>query len=169
MKFVAVEERFLPKIMKWRNEQMRILRQNKLLTPADQKRWFENINENQKVWAITNFGELIGYCGLTNLDLVNKRAEVSILFSKGYTKSRRFNNSFEIALKHLCNYGFDTLQLHRIVAEVFEFRKAVINVMQQNKFKIEGVLRDHIWKTVKGTSRTYKFYDSIIMGRLHND
>ena len=67
---------FLPKLKKWRNLQIEVLRQYKPLTHYDQEKWFEKLSgsENQVLFGIA-FSEmdeekvLIGYCGITNIPL----------------------------------------------------------------------------------------------------
>jgi RimJ/RimL family protein N-acetyltransferase len=165
MKFVPIQKEHLSRIKKWRNEQTRILRQNKVLTDKDQQEWFKNINKGQVLFAMLEYGELIGYCGLTHLDQENKRAEITFLVATPRNKMRCFGNDFENAINFLCSYGFNILGLHKIFAEVFEYRKNVIKLLEENGFKKEGVLKDHIIKKEHHSHRN-KFYDSIIMARL---
>ena len=79
-----LEKRHLEKLKEWRNTQMAILRQWKSLTDMDQEKWFEGISErkDEVLFSILVFEEsgderFIGYCGLVNIDYINRRGEVS--------------------------------------------------------------------------------------------
>ena len=74
---IPLREEDIYKIKNWRNEQMDILRQKKVLTDADQEKYFKEYilptfsEENPRMILFSFLGEsdrLIGYGGLTNVD-----------------------------------------------------------------------------------------------------
>ena len=54
-----IEREALPKIQKWRNAQLRILRQFRPLTSYDQERWFKELSEdkNKALFGIKTFNK----------------------------------------------------------------------------------------------------------------
>ncbi len=113
-----------PFIKQWRNSQMAILRQTKELTDEDQVNWFKQIQTDtgQSLFALTNQEDsLIGYAGLTNIDWVNHRAEISFLLLTGIHQAT-YRLVFLDALAALQVHAFEQLGLHKIFAETFEFR-----------------------------------------------
>ena len=72
-------------IMKWRNEQMYHLRQNKILTRETQNKYFNNVVEklfnekepNQIIFSFLENDICIGYGGLVHINWIDKNAEIS--------------------------------------------------------------------------------------------
>lgn len=147
--FSTLEEVDLALIKSWRNQQMRILRQNKKLTSEDQNKWFKKVQKakDQKIYSILNSKhELIGYCGLTNFDDHNKRAEVSFLASPKISEND-YKELFEVTLDFLKNEAFHKYQLHKLYTETYSFRSAHIRVLEANGFIKTGVHSDHIYES----------------------
>ena len=74
-------------IMKWRNEQIYHLRQNKPLTEIDQDNYFKNViqilfNQNlpdQILFSFLKNDVCIGYGGLVHINWTDKNAEISFI------------------------------------------------------------------------------------------
>ncbi|MBI3631436.1 MAG: GNAT family N-acetyltransferase [Candidatus Staskawiczbacteria bacterium] len=154
---VRLEKSDLAFIKKWRNEQREVLRQNKILSDKDQQVWFKLVqkDKNQKVFSIINSeGELCGYCGITHIDWINKRGELTFLVKTDVQRAE-YRKIFLEMLALLKNYFFSNLSLHKFFAETFSFRKFHISILEEFGFKRGGVLIDHVFK--KG-----RFYNSLI-------
>lgn len=153
-------------LKKWRNSQTLILRQNKKLTNQDQKKWWEKIKKSEKenLFAIINTSEkLIGYCGLTNIDKINSRSEISFLLNPEINeKSKRYEKIFTEVIDALCKYNFLKLKMNKIYTETYIFRKKHILIIEKFGFKKEGELREHIFKKSK-------FYNSLIHSMLKKE
>jgi len=168
--FFSLERRHLEKLKEWRNVQMDILRQGKPLTDYNQEKWFQEVSEavNQVVFSIVIFDKddnekFIGYCGLVSIDHINKRAEISFLVDPGRaSKKEIYQEDFTAALRVLCKYGFNRLNLNKIFTETFEFRKYHIKILEKFGFRKDGVLREHQY--VNG-----KYCDSIIHSILKSE
>ena len=135
-------------IKDWRNQQREILRQNKILTNSDQKKWFFLLKKDkqQKIFSILNSdNNLLGYCGITHIDWSNKRGEVSFLLKTG-TPYIFYKKVFLEVLKFLKRYSFSNLGLHKLFAETFDFRKNHESILREAGFKYEATLVDHILK-----------------------
>jgi RimJ/RimL family protein N-acetyltransferase len=156
--FSNIKIEYLPFLKKWRNEQIDILRQTKILTQKDQLEWFKKIkkNKDQKLFAILDNKKFIGYCGLVYIDFRHKRAELSFLVDTNRADSKNiYRNDFLAVLNMLCDYGFKKLDLNKIFVETISYRKNHIEILEEFGFKEEAVLKKQYFK--KG-----KFCDSII-------
>jgi len=99
-------------IMQWRNEQINILRQNSILSIADQENYFKNVidplfihkNPKQLIFSFLESGQLIG---LVHIDWEKKSAEVSFL-----TETCR-NESAELFIEDWITY----LELIKLLAD----------------------------------------------------
>ena len=138
----------LLKIKDWRNSQIDVLRQNKLLTDEDQKNYWDKIKnrEKEKLFAIFNLeNSLIGYGGFVHIKNHNKSAEVSFLLN---TKIREGTSEyallFEDFFKYLIDFGFKEFGLNRIFTETYDIRPEIIRILEKVGFKLEGTLRENI-------------------------
>lgn len=100
--------------------------------------------------------ELIGGCGLLNIDQVNRTAEVGIFIGeKGY-----WNKGYgEEAMRLLLDYAFNILNLENIMLNVYAFNSRAIRCYRKIGFKEIG--RRRRARRVQGTS-----YDIIYMDIL---
>lgn len=160
----------LSKIKNWRNSQIDVLRQWKPLTEYNQEKWFQHISEDdtQIVFAIMvpnqqSSLELKGYCGITNIDFINRRGEISFLINPLRAQNEGlYRDDFLSVLYLLCQYGFENLNLHKIFTETFAFRKHHIKILKEFGFGDECTLKEHNF--IKG-----KYYDSYIHSIMHNE
>lgn len=156
--FGNIKKEHLESIKNWRNKQRDVLRQVKILTDEDQKKWWLKIQKDktQKLFAILADKKFVGYCGLTNIDYNNKRAEISFLVDLGIAEDeKKYREYFLSVLDWLRQYGFNKMKLNKIFVETFEFRKNHVKILEKFGFKKEATLKKQYFK--KG-----KFYDSII-------
>lgn len=154
-----MKKEYLPLLKQWRNTQMKVLRQTRPLTDSDQKRWFNAMRHDadQAIFAILEAGEtgalnFIGYCGITNIDRVNRRGELSFLVNPSRTRNKKvYKEDFLSSLCMLCQCGFEKLNLHKLYAETYIFRRYHIKILECFGLRREGVLREH--KLVAGRWR----------------
>jgi len=159
----------LDKIRQWRNSQMRILRQTFPLTDLNQDKWYQvvSFSDNQAVFALVEKkdGEfcLFGYCGLVNINLASRRAELSFIVDpRRVSDETLYRQDFESALKMLCRFGFSELNLHRIYTETYAFREDHLRILESFGFQREGILRQHCFANDS-------FHDSIINALLYEE
>ena len=152
----------------WRNEQIDVLRQARPLTNADQQFYYHNTvlpsysDPQTKLMLFSYFQNenLIGYGGLTNLDWINLRGEISFLLETSRSdkfEQEQYRYDFSIFLQLIKSVAFVELSLHRLFTETYEFRKLHISVLEQNGFMFEGRMRQHV--RING-----RFVDSLIHG-----
>ena len=159
------------KIKEWRNAQIDVLRQTKILTNEDQKRYYKSSiaptfrqkEPRQILFSYLNGGRLIGYGGLTNIDWTNRRAEISFLVDPGIAGRRgEYARVFSCFLELLKEVAFDILAFHRIYTETFSFRKHHVRILEKSGFVNEGTMREHV--EFRG-----KYYDSLLHGYLRQE
>jgi RimJ/RimL family protein N-acetyltransferase len=128
----------------WRNkaEYNQFFRQVGLLTSAQQDEWFKSVHNDKKqsMFAIKKDLATIGICGLTNIDFINRKAEISC-----YSKDWHEENEYE-AISQLVDVGFNSFGLHRIWAETFETHTCHLCVLAKLGFKEEGRLKHSYFK-----------------------
>ena len=137
-------------IMKWRNEQMYHLRQNKPLTLEDQDYYFTNVvaklfdqeQPNQILFTYLENDVCIGYGGLVHINWIDKNAEISFVM----------NTELEIESfqKHWVNYleliekvAFEELQFHKIFTYAFDLRPQIYIALENSGFIKDARLKDH--------------------------
>jgi len=166
-----LEKSYLPKLKKWRNLQIQVIRQFKPLTDYDQEKWFEKLSEDESqiLFGIIILDEeseeevLIGYCGITNIDLKNRRGEISFLVSPDRANDEKlYKEDFLSTLYMLCRYGFEELNLNKLFTETFSFRKKHLDTLEQFGFNRDGILRNHHFTCGQ-------YYDSIIHSLLASE
>ncbi|MCQ4088799.1 GNAT family N-acetyltransferase [Saccharibacillus sp. JS10] len=165
-----LEESYMQSIKRWRNEQMDVLRQGRLLTDEDQQQYYRQVIEpsfNQTQPKLMLFGffldnELIGYGGLTNLNWEHKRAEISYLLQTERSSEQateRYTSDFGSFLSLMKQIAFDELGLHRLFTETYDIRPLHVRVLEQNGFIYEGRMLDHVY--ING-----RYVDSLLHGCL---
>ena len=138
-------------IMKWRNEQMSVLRQSAPLTPSEQKNYFDNVvkpslSQKQPDLILLRFtfeNSLIGYGGLVHIDWGNQRAEVSFLLETERGKDTfQYGRDCSVFLNLLMRCAFDTLDLNKIYTYSYSHRSFHVNAVEASGFRRDGVLRE---------------------------
>jgi len=66
------------------------------------------------------------------------------------------------AVRILIEFAFGELNVNKIKLQVFSFNKRAIRSYEKNGFKIEGVLREEVY-------RNGQYYDEIVMGLLASE
>ncbi|HEX8131037.1 MAG TPA: GNAT family N-acetyltransferase [Pyrinomonadaceae bacterium] len=91
-------------------------------------------------WGIARHTDnhIIGTCTLFHIDTANRRAEL------GYALGREHwgNGYMQEALRALLNFAFDTLNLHRIEADVDPRNISSTKTLERLGFQREGYLRE---------------------------
>ena len=150
--FDHLSEEDVELIRTWRNNQKRVLRQNRNIAKVDQIKYFKNVvrKETKKnkpkliLFSIKKKNNTIGYCGFVNISWINKCAEISFLLDhklkdrkKNYKiiMLRSFNKLFKI--------GFKKLKFKKLFTETFIFRKDHIKILIKAGMKKEGILKNN--------------------------
>ncbi len=103
--------------------------------------------------------ELIGNCSLFDVNHRNRKAMFGILIGNKKYWNRGFGTE---ATKLILDFGFNILNLHNIMLEVFDFNKRAIKAYQKAGFKIIGKRREAM--ILAG-----KKYDEILMDAIASE
>jgi RimJ/RimL family protein N-acetyltransferase len=129
----------------------------------EEKSWYEkNIHVN---FPNTTFGvesvrdnRLVGMTFLKNINLIHRNAEFAILIDE-----QSAGNGFGKAACHkTVDFAFHNLGLHRVYLKVRKDNSAAIRIYEACGFKLEGTLRDDIFK--QGN-----FNDQLVMAVLEGE
>jgi RimJ/RimL family protein N-acetyltransferase len=155
----AIEDRHLEQLREWRNELKQYFREYRELTQYDQAKWYEEVltDHTKAMFEIVEQAELVGCCGLVNIDWKNRSAEISLYVSGNYVDDK----IAPAALKDLMAYGFNDCGLHRLWVEVFDYDDKKARLLESAKFKEEGILAGTYFKLGK-------FHDSVIYSFLED-
>lgn len=132
------------------------------LSVKNQQDWFNNMKKNDMPLSIFEKGHnklnIIGTIGLYNIDARHQKAVWRIRIDKssqgkGYAKE---------AIGLLLDYGFNTLNLNKIISESMEDNIAIVNLTKKMGFKEEGIMKEHFFH--QGV-----FKNAILFGLLRKD
>lgn len=138
-------------IMKWRNEQIYHLRQDRLLTETDQDLYFKNVigkefekeKPDQILFSYLKNNDCVGYGGLVHLSHVNKNAELSFVMDTTLEETS-FGEHWTNFLKLITLVAFDDLGLHKIFTYAYDLRPKLYPALEDAGFFKEAVLKEHV-------------------------
>jgi RimJ/RimL family protein N-acetyltransferase len=125
-----------------------------------EKEWYEkNIHSNIPLSAfgveLISSSELIGMTFLKNISLIHRNAEFAILIDNSMSGKGYGTEACRITLQ----FAFQKLGLHRVYLKVKKNNPAAIRLYETCGFKVEGTLREDIFKNGN-------FTDQLVMGIL---
>jgi RimJ/RimL family protein N-acetyltransferase len=133
------------------------------ITKGDEKETLEKmIKDKDSVYlsiVIKSNDKLIGNLSLHKIHKVHKSAELGIAIGDSEETSKGYGTE---AMKLLIDYGFNTLNLHRIQLWVHDFNKRAIGSYEKLGFVQEGKKRESFYSDGKYT-------DGILMAILRKE
>jgi RimJ/RimL family protein N-acetyltransferase len=137
-------------ILKWRNEQIYHLRQNKPLTVEDQENYFNTVVDklfdqkqpNQILFSYLENGKCIGYGGLVHINWSDKNAEISFIMNTDLEKDD-FHLHWSNFLKLIEKVTFEDLNFHKIFTFAFDLRPHLYQALKISAFVEEARLKEH--------------------------
>jgi len=162
---IRMEDRFA--IMKWRNEQIYHLRQNKALTIEDQERYFNEVvvklydqeKPNQILFSYLENDTCIGYGGLVHINWIDKNAEISFVMNTEL-EPNFFGFHWINYLSLIEQVGFLDLKMHKLFTYAFDLRPQLYTIFEAEGYLKEAVLREHCY--FEG-----QYIDVVIHGKLN--
>lgn len=155
-------------ILKWRNEQIYHLRQNKPLTVEDQEKYFNAVVDalfnqdqpNQILFSYLENDVCIGYGGLVHINWIDKNAEISFVMNTTLEVDD-FQSNWINYLKLIEKVAFEDLKFHKIFTFAFDLRPHLYQAIEIAGFSKEAVLKEHcLFNNV--------FLDVVIHSKLNN-
>jgi len=134
-----------------------------LYTLEDERKWFENISAAKDIYnfAIETLEDekYIGGCGLNSIDWKNSVAVVGIFIGDKKYWGKGYGTD---AMKVLIKFVFEQMNIHKVKLNVYSFNERAIRSYEKCGFKVEGVLRQEIF-------RDGRYYDEMIMGLMKEE
>ena len=162
----SIEIEDLPIIQKYRNNEdlRRYFREYREFSITQIKDWYFNMIKDNRfemfVIIDLDLDEVIGVTGLTYIDWPNKHADVHFYIGKN---SEWIDEKYShTAIKLILNYGFKTLNLNKLWAEIYEIDTKKLNFFKMKGFKIDATLREHYFYNGK-------YYSSHILSLLRKE
>lgn len=145
---IRFEDRY--DIMKWRNEQIYHLRQNKTLTKEGQDNYFETVVSNlfdqekpsQILFSFLKEDKCIGYGGLVHINWIDQNAEISFIMDTTLEKEH-FAFYWQTYLELIEMVAFEELGMHKIYVYAFDVRPHLYAALQSSGYFKDAVLKDH--------------------------
>ncbi|SKC69450.1 GNAT family N-acetyltransferase [Maledivibacter halophilus] len=116
-------------------------------------------------FAIVDFekDELLGNCGLLNVDFINRTAELGIFIGNKEYWNRGLGQE---AIELILNFGFNIINLNNIMLRVRGFNKRAIKCYEKCGFKVIGIRREAI---TFGDKKYGEIYMDILASEFKGD
>ena len=146
---IRYEDRY--DIMKWRNEQINILRQKTLLTEEMQDAYFDKVvlslfkaeRPSQILFSYLRNEEVIGYGGLVHIDWKNRNAEISFLLNPSLNTIEFYNEAFENYLDLIIEPA-KNIELHKIYTYGYNISDYRFFPLINKNFILEATLKEQV-------------------------
>jgi len=146
---IRFEDRY--DIMKWRNEQIYHLRQNKPLTQADQDKYFDEVvaalfdaeKPEQILFSFLEGEQSIGYGGLVHINWIDWNAELSFIMDTAL-EEERFDEIWSAYLGLIEQAAFEELHLHKVYTYAFDLRPHLYPLLEKKSFFQDARLNEHV-------------------------
>jgi RimJ/RimL family protein N-acetyltransferase len=138
------------KFTEWLNDletTVNLLLYNSVINAAGERAFLGNPSGDHNYSIIDmEKDELIGNCGLMEVDNLNRTAEIGIFIGNKNYWNKGYGTE---ALKLLLDYGFKALNLHNVLLRVFSFNKRAIKCYEKAGFKIIGKRREALYRNME--------------------
>ena len=137
-------------IMKWRNEQIYHLRQDKPITKEGQDNYFDKIipqlfnqeKPSQLLFSFLKNGKLIGYGGLVHINWVDRNAEISFIMNTKL-ENLDFEHIWSKYLGLIEELAFNKLDLIKLYVYAYDLRPHLYNTLLNNNYFLDARLKNH--------------------------
>lgn len=133
------------------------------ITLHEEEKWFQSITAISDTYrfAIETFedNKFIGGCSINDVDWKNSVATIGIFIGSRDHRGKGYGAD---AMKVLIDFIFMQMNINKIRLSVYSYNEPAIRCYERCGFKIEGVLRQEIYKDGKR-------YDKISMGLLKEE
>jgi len=168
----------LPRLAAWFNDPdvRRGLAHRGIVNEDAETAWYEHVTEAARqprpaevAFAIHDAadGELVGVCGLENIDHNFSRGEFGIFLGQ-----RRGTGIGTDATRLVLEWAFTIIGLHNVMLESYEFNEQAIRAYQRAGFRVIGTRRDSVralgrrWDSILMDATAEEFYGSTSPRRI---
>ena len=160
----CIEEEDLPIIQEWRNNELlrRFFREYRDFSINQKKDWyFKVIKDNRfEMYVITYDDKVVGVCGLTYIDWVNRHCDLHFYIGK---ESKWIDKKYAPkAIKLILKKAFHVFNMNKVWAEIYDIDKKKLKFFKKHKFKVDAELREHYFYNGK-------YHSSFILSLLKRD
>ena len=162
----AIEKSDLELIQSWRNNEnlRKYFREYREFSMTQKEGLYNNMinNKHFEMFVIVDLKnmETIGVAGITYIDWPNRHGDVHFYIGKNGEWIDKIYSP--IGIKLILNYGFNTLNLNKLWAEIYEIDKKKLKFFKSLGFQIDATLREHYFYNGK-------YYNSHILSLLKKD
>lgn len=139
----------LERVMRWRMlpEITQNMYSDPQLTPQVQQQWFKRISQSRedRYWII-ELGDAnapVGVLNLSEIDYTHRRCAWAYYIAEATARGRGIAKTLEC---NVYDHVLDVMGLNKLWCEVLSFNERVIRLHELFGSKVEGVLRQHIYK-----------------------
>jgi RimJ/RimL family protein N-acetyltransferase len=164
----AIEESDLPRFVEWLNDP-EVYKHLRLMYPLSmdmEQAWFAHLKDRDPACRPLGIEiqrpegwVFIGNVGFNTVDWVNRSAELGIFIGEKQYWSQGYGKK---AVSLLLRFGFNSLNLHRIMLRVHANNPRAIRSYQAVGFIHEGTLRDELFQDGQ-------YYDVLLMSILRSE
>tara|TARA_R100001443_G_scaffold115277_1_gene132671 strand:+ start:127 stop:657 length:531 start_codon:yes stop_codon:yes gene_type:complete len=162
----AIEKTDLALIKSWRNNELlrQYFREYRDFSMTQKENWYNDMITNNKfeMFVIKDCvdNQDIGVTGITYIDWVNRHGDVHFYIGKnGEWIDEKYSPE---AIKLILDYGFKTLNLNKLWAEIYEIDNKKLDFFKSLGFNIDASLREHYF-------HNGKYYTSHILSLLRSE
>lgn len=158
-----IKEEDLEMIRHWRMlpEITRYMTTDPKISAADQKKWYDKIcaQTDDRYWLLEVDGVPSGVVSLVNPDKRSRQIHTGVYIAVKEKRSLRLILDVQW---NLYDYAFDVLGMNKVCEEVFTENRSVLRILDICGSKVEGTLRDHVFKN-------NVYYDMTLRGILKRE
>lgn len=160
LEFRELKETDLKKLQQWRvsPEVTKYLLTDPVITVEGQLQWYKGLKD-ALYWIINFEGVDIGYASLVKIDKKNRRGDPGMYIGNTEYRGRGLGKRI---MRKIEKHAFETLDLHKLYGPVLSENYSALVSYLKCGWKVEGVLRDHVFKHDK-------FYDVYMIALLRSD
>lgn len=147
------------------NELKRLL-VNKIPYPMileQEENWFKSLIDSKDSYSFAiedlETGKYIGGCGINQINWLNRIATVGIFIGNKNYWGKGYGTD---AMNTLVKFIFEQMNINKVKLNVFDFNKRAKKCYEKCGFKVEGVLRQELF-------RDGKYCDEYVMGMLFEE
>ena len=150
----AIEKEDLPFLQAWRNDEnlRKYFREWRDFSLAQKEKWYDQMifDDRFQMFVIesrdkmfSRKSRMLGVAGITYVDWVNRHGDVHFYIGKN---GQWIDNTVApIAFEVILDYGFNTMNINKLWAEVYQIDEKKLDFFTRRGFSIDASLREHYY------------------------